>query len=232
MALYTQEGLRFDNEESAISWFLTTLQDKSPLGELYEKLHAEDWGEYDIQATGISDQEYLIRLDAPDLRSNIFRRVNINTYNQPVKLEYNVLKKNIDSLIKATNIASITAYSVLADIQESIKKGDENLLNDVITDFKEMVLSVQAELDAIDGRIVIQLTDKVKSTKYSSYITLDEQLRLDVDKIKPMVEGMFKKSLQGKFDADGFKVDGVDLKHLLDYADLHKNTLKVEILDI
>ncbi|MDT0700328.1 hypothetical protein [Staphylococcus chromogenes] len=231
MALYTQEGLRFDNKETAISWFLTTLQDKSPLGEFYEKLHAEDWGEYDIQATGISDQEYLIRLDAPDLKAKIFRRVNVSTYNQPVKLEFDVLKSNIDSLIKAVNIASITAYSTLTEVEERIKKGDKSLLPDVITDFKELVLTVQAELDAVDGRIVIQLTDKVKSTHYSTYITLDEQLRLNVDKIAPMVEGMFKKSLQGKFDIEGFKIDDVELKHLLNYADLNKNTLKVEILD-
>lgn len=80
MPVYTNEGLRFDNEQEAIDWFKTTLNTETPIGELYEKLHAvKEWeeGDFDLQATGLNDKEVHIQLIAQVMKVRYFEEFNI-----------------------------------------------------------------------------------------------------------------------------------------------------------
>lgn len=231
MALYTKEGYRFENEEQAIHWFLSTLDDKTPLGDFYDKLHKEDWGDYDIQATGESEQEFHIFLDAPDHDAQVYRRVNVNTYGSDSQINYDELIEQLKDFKRAADITAIVTNGEISKIAERIKKKDNGLLTDVVTDFNNVVLTVSVEGDLFDSRVIIALTDKETGLQMHSSLSLVDDNRVDTEQIPALIESMFDKSIEGEFDGENLSVGGKDLEYLLNYATLNKSKVKVQIIN-
>lgn len=230
MPVYTNEGLRFDNEQEAIDWFKTTLNTETPIGELYEKLHAvKEWeeGEYDLQATGLNDKEVHIQLDSPSHEGKVFRRVQYNSYGNNEPLEFETLKELIDNMIKSVNVASIIAFDKVIEILEAIKEGNEKYISDRVTSSENLVLTVQAERNMYDGAVVIAITDEKTKEQYQDSIPSDEEGRIDIELVEKAVESIFLKQMSGKFDGEEVTVDGYKLQFLLNYA--HENEKEVEV---
>ncbi|PTK31929.1 hypothetical protein BUZ51_02345 [Staphylococcus hominis] len=230
MPVYTNEGLRFDNEQEAIDWFKTTLNTETPIGELYEKLHAvKEWeeGEFDIQATGLNDKEVHIQLDSPSHEDKVFRRVQYNSYGNNEPLEFEPLKELIDNMIKSVNVASIIAFDKVIEILEAIKEGNEKYIADRVTSSENLVLTVQAERNMYDGAVVIAITDEKTKEQYQDSIPSDEEGRIDIELVEKAVESIFMKQMIGKFDGEEVTVDGYKLQFLLNYA--HENEKEVEV---
>ncbi|MDS3884531.1 hypothetical protein [Staphylococcus hominis] len=230
MPVYTNEGLRFDNEQEAIDWFKTTLNTETPIGELYEKLHAvKEWeeGEYDLQATGLNDKEVHIQLDSPSHEGKVFRRVQYNSYGNNEPLEFETLKELIDNMIKSVNVASIIAFDKVIEILGAIKEGNEKYISDRVTSSENLVLTVQAERNMYDGAVVIAITDEKTKEQYQDSIPSDEEGRIDIELVEKAVESIFLKQMSGKFDGEEVTVDGYKLQFLLNYA--HENEKEVEV---
>lgn len=230
MPVYTNEGLRFDNEQEAIDWFKTTLNTETPIGELYEKLHAvKEWeeGEYDLQATGLNDKEVHIQLDSPSHEGKVFRRVQYNSYGNNEPLEFEPLKELIDNMIKSVNVASIIAFDKVIEILGAIKEGNEKYISDRVTSSENLVLTVQAERNMYDGAVVIAITDEKTKEQYQDSIPSDEEGRIDIELVEKAVESIFLKQMSGKFDGEEVTVDGYKLQFLLNYA--HENEKEVEV---
>lgn len=230
MPVYTNEGLRFDNEQEAIDWFKTTLNTETPIGELYEKLHAvKEWeeGEFDIQATGLNDKEVHIQLDSPSHEGKVFRRVQYNSYGNNEPLEFETLKELIDNMIKSVNVASIIAFDKVIEILGAIKEGNEKYISDRVTSSENLVLTVQAERNMYDGAVVIAITDEKTKEQYQDSIPSDEEGRIDIELVEKAVESIFLKQMSGKFDGEEVTVDGYKLQFLLNYA--HENEKEVEV---
>ena len=95
MPVYTNEGLRFDNEQEAIDWFKTTLNTETPIGELYEKYTQLKSGKKEIltfKQQVLNDKEVHIQLDSPSHEGKVFRRVQYNSYGNNEPLEFEPLK--------------------------------------------------------------------------------------------------------------------------------------------
>lgn len=230
MPVYTNEGLRFDNEQEAIDWFKTTLNTETPIGELYEKLHAvKEWeeGEFDLQATGLNDKEVHIQLDSPSHEGKVFRRVQYNSYGNNEPLEFETLKELIDNMIKSVNVASIIAFDKVIEILEAIKEENEKYISDRVTSSENLVLTVQAERNMYDGAVVIAITDEKTKEQYQDSIPSDEEGRIDIGLVEKAVESIFLKQMSGKFDGEEVTVDGYKLQFLLNYA--HENEKEVEV---
>lgn len=230
MPVYTNEGLRFDNEQEAIDWFKTTLNTETPIGELYEKLHAvKEWGEgeFDLQATGLNDKEVHIQLDSPSHEGKVFRRVQYNSYGNNEPLEFETLKELIDNMIKSVNVASIIAFDKVIEILEAIKEGNEKYISDRVTSSENLVLTVQAERNMYDGAVVIAITDENTKEQYQDSIPSDEEGRIDIELVEKAVESIFMKQMSGKFNGEEVTVDGYKLQFLLNYA--HENEKEVEV---
>ena len=230
MPVYTNEGLRFDNEQEAIDWFKTTLNTETPIGELYEKLHAvKEWeeGEFDLQATGLNDKEVHIQLDSPSHEGKVFRRVQYNSYGNNEPLEFEPLKELIDNMIKSVNVASIIAFDKVIEILGAIKEGNEKYISDRVTSSENLVLTVQAERNMYDGAVVIAITDEKTKEQYQDSIPSDEEGRIDIELVEKAVESIFLKQMSGKFDGEEVTVDGYKLQFLLNYA--HENEKEVEV---
>ncbi len=230
MPVYTNEGLRFDNEQEAIDWFKTTLNTETPIGELYEKLHAvKEWeeGEFDLQATGLNDKEVHIQLDNPSHEGKVFRRVQYNSYGNNEPLEFETLKELIDNMIKSVNVASIIAFDKVIEILEAIKEGNEKYISDRVTSSENLVLTVQAERNMYDGAVVIAITDENTKEQYQDSIPSDEEGRIDIELVEKAVESIFMKQMSGKFNGEEVTVDGYKLQFLLNYA--HENEKEVEV---
>lgn len=230
MPVYTNEGLRFDNEQEAIDWFKTTLNTETPIGELYEKLHAvKEWeeGEFDLQATGLNDKEVHIQLDSPSHEGKVFRRVQYNSYGNNEPLEFETLKELINNMIKSVNVASIIAFDKVIEILEAIKEGNEKYISDRVTSSENLVLTVQAERNMYDGAVVIAITDEKTKEQYQDSIPSDEEGRIDIELVEKAVESIFLKQMSGKFNGEEVTVDGYKLQFLLDYA--HENEKEVEV---
>ncbi|MBE7352630.1 hypothetical protein INS19_02040 [Staphylococcus haemolyticus] len=230
MPVYTNEGLRFDNEQEAIDWFKTTLNTKTPIGELYEKLHAvKEWeeGEFDLQATGLNDKEVHIQLDSPSHEGKVFRRVQYNSYGNNEPLEFDPLKELIDNMIKSVNVASIIAFDKVIEILGAIKEGNEKYIADRVTSSENLVLTVQAERNMYDGAVVIAITDENTKEQYQDSIPSDEEGRIDIELVEKAVESIFMKQMSGKFNGEEVTVDGYKLQFLLNYA--HENEKEVEV---
>ncbi|MBE7341686.1 hypothetical protein [Staphylococcus haemolyticus] len=230
MPVYTNEGLRFDNEQEAIDWFKTTLNTETPIGELYEKLHAvKEWeeGEFDLQATGLNDKEVHIQLDSPSHEGKVFRRVQYNSYGNNEPLEFETLKELIDNMIKSVNVASIIAFDKVIEILEAIKEGNEKYISDRVTSSENLVLTVQAERNMYDGAVVIAITDENTKEQYQDSIPSDEEGRIDIELVEKAVESIFMKQMSGKFNGEEVTVDGYKLQFLLNYA--HENEKEIEV---
>lgn len=230
MPVYTNEGLRFENEQEAIDWFKTTLNTETPIGELYEKLHAvKEWeeGEFDLQATGLNDKEVHIQLDSPSHEGKVFRRVQYNSYGNNEPLEFETLKELIDNMIKSVNVASIIAFDKVIEILEAIKEGNEKYISDRVTSSENLVLTVQAERNMYDGAVVIAITDENTKEQYQDSIPSDEEGRIDIELVEKAVESIFMKQMSGKFNGEEVTVDGYKLQFLLNYA--HENEKEVEV---
>ncbi|CAC6073094.1 phage protein [Staphylococcus aureus] len=230
MPVYTNEDLRFDNEQEAIDWFKTTLNTETPIGELYEKLHAvKEWeeGEFDLQATGLNDKEVHIQLDSPSHEGKVFRRVQYNSYGNNEPLEFETLKELIDNMIKSVNVASIIAFDKVIEILEAIKEGNEKYISDRVTSSENLVLTVQAERNMYDGAVVIAITDENTKEQYQDSIPSDEEGRIDIELVEKAVESIFMKQMSGKFNGEEVTVDGYKLQFLLNYA--HENEKEVEV---
>lgn len=230
MPVYTNEGLRFDNEQEAIDWFKTTLNTETPIGELYEKLHAvKEWeeGEFDLQATGLNDKEVHIQLDSPSHEGKVFRRVQYNSYGNNEPLEFETLKELIDNMIKSVNVASIIAFDKVIEILEAIKEGNEKYISDRVTSSENLVLTVQAKRNMYDGAVVIAITDENTKEQYQDSIPSDEEGRIDIELVEKAVESIFMKQMSGKFNGEEVTVDGYKLQFLLNYA--HENEKEVEV---
>ncbi|MDT4365237.1 hypothetical protein [Staphylococcus haemolyticus] len=230
MPVYTNEGLRFDNEQEAIDWFKTTLNTETPIGELYEKLHAvKEWEEeeFDLQATGLNDKEVHIQLDSPSHEGKVFRRVQYNSYGNNEPLEFEPLKELIDNMIKSVNVASIIAFDKVIEILGAIKEGNEKYIADRVTSSENLVLTVQAERNMYDGAVVIAITDEKTKEQYQDSIPSDEEGRIDIELVEKTVESIFLKQMSGKFDGEEVTVDGYKLQFLLNYA--HENEKEVEV---
>ncbi|OAW31838.1 hypothetical protein [Staphylococcus hominis] len=230
MPVYTNEGLRFDNEQEAIDWFKTTLNTETPIGELYEKLHAvKEWeeGEFDLQATGLNDKEVHIQLDSSSHEGKVFRRVQYNSYGNNEPLEFETLKELIDNMIKSVNVASIIAFDKVIEILEAIKEGNEKYISDRVTSSENLVLTVQAERNMYDGAVVIAITDENTKEQYQDSIPSDEEGRIDIELVEKAVESIFMKQMSGKFNGEEVTVDGYKLQFLLNYA--HENEKEVEV---
>ena len=230
MPVYTNEGLRFDNEQEAIDWFKTTLNTETPIGELYEKLHAvKEWeeGEFDLQATGLNDKEVHIQLDSPSHEGKVFRRVQYNSYGNNEPLEFETLKELIDNMIKSVNVASIIAFDKVIEILEAIKEGNEKYISDRVTSSENLVLTVQAERNMYDGAVVIAITDENTKEQYQDSIPSDEEGRIDIELVEKAVESIFMKQMSGKFNGEEVTVDGYKLQFLLNYA--HENEKKLKL---
>ncbi|CAA3772913.1 phage protein [Staphylococcus aureus] len=230
MPVYTNEGLRFDNEQEAIDWFKTTLNTETPIGELYEKLHAvKEWeeGEFDLQATGLNDKEVHIQLNSPSHEGKVFRRVQYNSYGNNEPLEFETLKELIDNMIKSVNVASIIAFDKVIEILEAIKEGNEKYISDRVTSSENLVLTVQAERNMYDGAVVIAITDENTKEQYQDSIPSDEEGRIDIELVEKAVESIFMKQMSGKFNGEEVTVDGYKLQFLLNYA--HENEKEVEV---
>ncbi|CAA4798649.1 phage protein [Staphylococcus aureus] len=230
MPVYTNGGLRFDNEQEAIDWFKTTLNTETPIGELYEKLHAvKEWeeGEFDLQATGLNDKEVHIQLDSPSHEGKVFRRVQYNSYGNNEPLEFETLKELIDNMIKSVNVASIIAFDKVIEILEAIKEGNEKYISDRVTSSENLVLTVQAERNMYDGAVVIAITDENTKEQYQDSIPSDEEGRIDIELVEKAVESIFMKQMSGKFNGEEVTVDGYKLQFLLNYA--HENEKEVEV---
>lgn len=230
MPVYTNEGLRFDNEQEAIDWFKTTLNTETPIGELYEKLHAvKEWeeGEFDLQATGLNDKEVHIQLDSPSHEGKVFQRVQYNSYGNNEPLEFETLKELIDNMIKSVNVASIIAFDKVIEILEAIKEGNEKYISDRVTSSENLVLTVQAERNMYDGAVVIAITDENTKEQYQDSIPSDEEGRIDIELVEKAVESIFMKQMSGKFNGEEVTVDGYKLQFLLNYA--HENEKEVEV---
>ena len=230
MPVYTNEGLRFDNEQEAIDWFKSTLNTETPIGELYEKLHAvKEWeeGEFDLQATGLNDKEVHIQLDSPSHEGKVFRRVQYNSYGNNEPLEFETLKELIDNMIKSVNVASIIAFDKVIEILEAIKEGNEKYISDRVTSSENLVLTVQAERNMYDGAVVIAITDENTKEQYQDSIPSDEEGRIDIELVEKAVESIFMKQMSGKFNGEEVTVDGYKLQFLLNYA--HENEKEVEV---
>lgn len=215
MPVYTNEGLRFDNEQEAIDWFKTTLNTETPIGELYEKLHAvKEWeeGEFDLQATGLNDKEVHIQLDSPSHEGKVFRRVQYNSYGNNEPLEFETLKELIDNMIKSVNVASIIAFDKVIEILEAIKEGNEKYISDRVTSSENLVLTVQAERNMYDGAVVIAITDENTKEQYQDSIPSDEEGRIDIELVEKAVESIFMKQMSGKFNGEEVTVDGYKLQ--------------------
>ncbi|MDK1672794.1 hypothetical protein QOK74_07910 [Staphylococcus saprophyticus] len=233
MALYTKEGLRFNDKEEAINWFVTTLDETSPLGELYERLHNVDWGKlgYEIQATGINDKEVHIQLDNPNHKGKLYRRVQLNTYQNTDVLVFEQIDMLLKNMVKSVDIAAIIAYDELNRIRAEIEKEHEDYIDDKISDFSKLTLTVQAERNMIDGSVLIAITDEVTNKQYHTSIQTDEEGRVDVEQIEIDLRSMFLNTLSGEFDGDEVKVGDSKLQYLLDFAHENSKSIKVELID-
>ncbi|MEJ7218397.1 hypothetical protein [Staphylococcus gallinarum] len=233
MPLYSQDGLRFNNKEEAIDWFVSTLEDKTPIGDLYEKIHLVNWQEkgYEIQATGLNEKEVHILLDKPNHQNKLYKRISFNTYNNDDEIPFDRLKTLLENMIKSVEITSIIVYEELNRINEKIKEGDENYIADKISDISEVVLTIQAERTIIDGNIIIALTDQVTNKQYQTSVPTNEDGRVDIEQIAIDLRSMFLNSFIGKFNGEENKVGESKTQYLLDYAHENSKTIKIELID-
>lgn len=233
MPLYTKEGLRFNDKEEAVNWFMTTLENTSPLGDLYEQLHEVDWNKkgYEIQATGLNEKEIHIQLDNPNHKGKLYRRVQLNTYQNDDELEFETLKLLLMNMIKSVDIAAIIAYDELNRIRGEIEKEHEDYIEDKVSDFSKLTLTVQAERNMIDGSVLIAITDEITNKQYHTSIQTDEEGRVDVNQIEIDLRSMFLNTLSGEFDGDEVKVGDSKLQYLLDFAHENSKSIKVELID-
>lgn len=228
MAFYTDNGLRFETKEEAFAWFETTLLDKSPLGKTYEELHSQDWGSYSIEATGIDERNINIRLDNPNFDANLFRRVNYNTYGLEQDISSDEVIRELQSLVKTLEIVSYLTVDELSTIQSDIEQGGNKYINDVFTDFDNIVKTIQIEVNIQTAVITIQLADKVSGYTISNQIELDAKGKVDSESIPSIIQSFFLKELNGKFD--GFKAGEHHIDGLLKYAVANEKEIKIEVL--
>ncbi|MFQ3843357.1 hypothetical protein AABD41_01760 [Staphylococcus pseudoxylosus] len=233
MPLYTQDGLRFNNKEEAVDWFVSTLEDKTPIGELYEKLHSVNWLEkgYEIQATGLNEKEVHILLDNPNHTSKLYKRVSFNTYNNTDDIPFDQLKSLLENMIKSVDITAIIVYEELGRIDEKIKQEDEDFIVDKVSDITELVLTIQAERTIIDGNITVALTDQITNKQYQTSVPTSEDGRVDIEQVAIDLRSMFLNSFVGEFNGEETKVGDSKAQYLLDYAHENNKTIKIELID-
>lgn len=235
MALYTQaikEGLRFSNEKEAIAYFKTTLLDKTPLGKLYEEIHNTDFGNYEVEATGLNEQEINVNLDNPNHAAKLYRRVNLNTYGNTEKIDSKYVIELLGKLIKTVEISSIIVVEEINNVSNLIQEKSEKVLTDLITDFSKMSTSVTAESSTLGNQtIVINLVDEVKNKSYSTLVALDKDGRVEQEEVSRAVQSIFMKSIEGTFNGETLTAGNRSLTHLLDYAHENEKQIKIEIID-
>ncbi|WP_239740393.1 hypothetical protein [Mammaliicoccus sp. P-M59] len=230
MALYTDNGLKFETKEDAFAWFETTLLDKSPLGKTYEELHGEDWGNYSIEATGIDERNINIRLDNPNFDANLYRRVNYNTYGLEQDISSDEVIRELQSLVKTLEIVSYLTVDELSNIQKELEQDENKYINDVFTEFDNIVKTIQIEVDIHTAVITIQLADKVSGYTVGKQIELDAKGKVNSDSIPTIIQSFFLKEMSGKFDGQAFKAGEHFIDGLLKYAQTNEKQIKIEVL--
>lgn len=235
MALYTQtirEGLKFSNEKEAIEYFKTTLLDKTPLGKLYEEIHNTDFGNYEVEATGLNEKEINVNLDNPNHAAKLYRRVNLNTYGNTEEINSKYVIELLGKLIKTVEISSIIVVEEINNVSNLIQDNNEKVLTDLITDFNKMSTSITAEASTLGSHtIAISLVDEVKNKAYNTVVALDKDGRVEQEDISRAVQSIFLKSIEGKFDGETLTAGNRSLTHLLDYAHENEKQIKIEIID-
>lgn len=235
MALYTQnikEGLKFSNEKEAIEYFKTTLLDKTPLGKLYEEIHNTDFGNYEVEATGLNEKEINVNLDNPNHAAKLYRRVNLNTYGNTEEINSKYVIELLGKLIKTVEISSIIVVEEINNVSNLIQNNNEKVLTDLITDFSKMSTSITAEASTLGSHtIAISLVDEVKNKAYNTVVALDKDGRVEQEDISRAVQSIFLKSIEGKFDGETLTAGNRSLTHLLDYAHENEKQIKIEIID-
>lgn len=235
MALYTQtirEGLKFSNEKEAIEYFKTTLLDKTPLGKLYEEIHNTDFGNYEVEATGLNEKEINVNLDNPNHAAKLYRRVNLNTYGNTEEINSKYVIELLGKLIKTVEISSIIVVEEINNVSNLIQNNNEKVLTGLITDFSKMSTSITAEASTLGSHtIAISLVDEVKNKAYNTVVALDKDGRVEQEDISRAVQSIFMKSIEGKFDGETLTAGNRSLTHLLDYAHENEKQIKIEIID-
>lgn len=235
MALYTQtirEGLKFSNEKEAIEYFKTTLLDKTPLGKLYEEIHNTDFGNYEVEATGLNEKEINVNLDNPNHAAKLYRRVNLNTYGNTEEINSKYVIELLGKLIKTVEISSIIVVEEINNVSNLIQNNNEKVLTDLITDFSKMSTSITAEASTLGSHtIAISLVDEVKNKAYNTVVALDKDGRVEQEDISRAVQSIFLKSIEGKFVGETLTAGNRSLTHLLDYAHENEKQIKIEIID-
>lgn len=235
MALYTQaikEGLKFKNEKEAIEYFKTTLLSKTPLGKLYEEIHNTDFGNYEVEATGLNEKEINVNLDNPNHAAKLYRRVNLNTYGNTEEINSKYVIELLGKLIKTVEISSIIVVEEINNVSNLIQNNNEKVLTDLITDFSKMSTSITAEASTLGSHTVaISLVDEVKNKAYNTVVALDKDGRVEQEDISRAVQSIFLKSIEGKFDGETLTAGNRSLTHLLDYAHENEKQIKIEVID-
>lgn len=230
MAFYTNNGLKFETKEDAFAWFETTLLDKSPLGKIYEELHEQDWGKYSIEATGINERELNISLDNPNFNADLYRRINYNTYGLERDIDSEEVIKELHSLLKTLELVSYLTVDELSSIAKSIEQGETKYLNDVFTEFDNIIKTIQIEVNLQTASVTIQLADKVSGYTVSNTIELDAKGKIDSEIIPSIIQSFFLKEVNGKFDGVSFKAGEHYIDSILRYAQTNEKEIKIEIL--
>lgn len=230
MAFYTENGLKFETKEDAFAWFETTLMEKSPLGSTYETLHEHEWNGYHIEATGIDERSINISLDKPDFKGKFYKRVNYNTYGLEHDIDAKAIITELETIQKTVELVSYLITEETSSIKNAIEKGSDLYLDNVFTDFSNIVTTVQVQVNLQTADITIQMLDEKTGYTISNTQQLDDKGRINTEIIPSIIQSFFLKVATGKFDGREFKAGNHYLDGLLRYAQVNDKEIKLEIL--
>lgn len=234
MAYYTQhidEGLKFDTIEAAIDFFKLSLVEETPLGELYDTLHNEDWGDYYIQATGIDEKEVFITLYKSDAGFSS-QNIKFSSYGSDEEIQKEELIKLLKTFIKTNDIVLSVLTEEYGIIKSKLEENHPDYIPSILKDLDKVFFEVSLENDYTSGALVtVSIIDESTNNKLTGSIQVSEEGRVEIEEVKTRVKSMFLKSIEGKLEGDTLELDGYNLDFLLDYARFEDKKLRVEIID-
>lgn len=215
---YIPEGIKFETEEDAINFFKETLVDETPLGELYDKFHNENWGKFNIQVTG-DKSNLFIGLEHLDLSNSAIQLISLNHNSQSV--EFEEVKTRLNNLIRTSNIIRTVVEKKISEIYERINNNEEGLITDRL-DLTNHMLHVELQADN-ESMTTASVTLKDKEDENKGVIarlelTIEEQV--NTTHLESMIESMFITEASGKAHVSNglLQVGDVYLDYLIDYA--------------
>lgn len=233
MPLFTQEipeGLRFETEQDALNYFKETLLEETPLGELYDKLHNEDWGKFNVQVTG-DKKNLFVLLEHAEFDKDVVQVINLNQVSQE-EIDFEDTKSRLLSLSKTSNVLRTVVEKKLSEMYTRINNKEEGLILDRL-DLSNTILHITLEASSTNmtsGQIVIkEKTEKPNGVIANFELTIDE--KVNTTHIENMIESMFLSNMSGKAHVENGLLQAGDnyLDYLLDYALVNGKELEINI---